>query len=40
MYINYNDYELIYLINDGSEKALKVLFEKYSIYIKKMIQSI
>lgn len=37
MYINYNDYELIYLINDGSEKALKVLFEKYSIYIKKII---
>ena len=34
MYINYNDYELLYLINDGNEKALNILFEKYDHLIR------
>lgn len=34
MYINCNDYELLYLINDGNEKALNVLFEKYEHLIR------
>ena len=29
----YNDYELIYLIRDGSELALKVFYKKYLPYI-------
>lgn len=29
MYSNYNDYELIYLINEGSLGAFKTLFKKY-----------
>ena len=29
MYFNYNDYELIYLINEGSLGAFKALFRKY-----------
>ena len=33
MYINYNDYELLYLIKDGSEEAYKYLFHKYKIYV-------
>jgi len=34
LYINYNDYELLYLINDGNEKALNVLFDKYDYLIR------
>ncbi len=34
MYINYNDYELLYLINEGNEKALDVLFNKYDHLIR------
>lgn len=30
MYYNYNDYELIYLIQNGVEEALKELYNKYS----------
>ena len=33
----YNDYELLYLINDGSEYALNLFFEKYDLYISKFI---
>ena len=33
MFVNYNDYELIYLVNEGEYKALKVLFNKYSCLI-------
>lgn len=29
-YVNYNDYELIYLISEGSEASLNILFNKYS----------
>ena len=36
MYINYNDYELIYLIKEGSAPAREVLFGKYSILLKKI----
>jgi DNA-directed RNA polymerase sigma subunit (sigma70/sigma32) len=35
-YKNYNDYELIYLINEGSELALNIFFEKYEPYINKV----
>ena len=34
MYINCNDYELLYLINEGNEKALKLLFDKYDHLIR------
>ena len=34
MYTNYNDYELLYLINEGSEKALDLLFNKYDHLIR------
>lgn len=33
----YNDYELLYLINEGNEYALNIFFEKYDSYIKKII---
>ncbi len=36
-YKNYNDYELLYLINEGSELAFNVFFEKYEIYITKIV---
>ena len=35
-YAGYNDYELIYLVNEGSERALNVLYQKYTIYINKV----
>lgn len=35
-YAGYNDYELIYLVNEGSEPALNVLYQKYAIYINKV----
>ena len=35
-YKNYNDYELIYLINEGSERALNIFFKKYEPYINKI----
>lgn len=37
MYIKYNDFELLYLIDDGSEEAYFALVEKYSYYIHKKI---
>ena len=36
MYINHNDYELIYLIKEGVVPARKVLFDKYSVLLKKI----
>ena len=33
MFVNYNDYELLYLIQDGEEKALHVLLKKYDTLI-------
>lgn len=36
---NYNDYELLYLYNMGSEEARKILFAKYSYLIKKKISN-
>ncbi len=32
-YSKYNDYELIYLIKDGNEKALNIMFKKYDTLI-------
>ena len=37
MYINHNDYELIYLIKDGNEAAYKYLFSKYKIFVNKVV---
>lgn len=37
MYFNLNDYELIYLYRENSEKALNLLFEKYSLLINKIM---
>ena len=38
MFVNYNDYELLYLINEeGSEQAFQIMCEKYEIYINKII---
>ena len=36
MYVNYNDYELIYLIKEGSTQAREILFNKYSVLLKKI----
>ena len=36
MYINFNDFELLYLVKEGSEKAKTLLFDKYSTLIKKI----
>ena len=33
MYTNYNDYELIYLIKEGSQSALDMIFKKYEFLI-------
>ena len=33
MYVNYNDYELLYLIREGSLPALDMMFNKYDILI-------
>ena len=33
MYIKYNDYELLYLINEGSEEAYYAMIEKYTFLI-------
>lgn len=37
MYINHNDFELIYLIKDGSEAAYKYLFSKYKVFVYKVV---
>lgn len=34
----YNDYELLYLINEGSEIAFNIFFKKYEIYIIKIVK--
>ena len=39
-YTNYNDYELLYLISEGSELALDLLYKKYYIYINKVVGKI
>ena len=36
---NYNDYELLYLIREGSEFALNYLFKKYDVLIYKIATS-
>lgn len=36
---SYNDYELIYLISEGSEQALDLLYHKYYIYICKRVKT-
>lgn len=35
-FVNYNDYELIYLVKEGSEQAQNILYQKYNIYITKL----
>ena len=35
----YNDYELLYLISEGSEEAEEILYDKYSFLIKKRIRA-
>lgn len=39
-YANCNDYELLYLIREGSEQALNLLYQKYYIYINKIVRSV
>ena len=39
-YANYNDYELLYLISEGSEQALNLLYKKYYIYINKIVSKL
>lgn len=36
--LEYNDNELLYLIKEGTEEALEILFAKYSFYIKLKIK--
>ncbi len=40
MFLGMNDFELLYLIKDGNEQALDLMFNKYSIFIKKIISEI
>ncbi len=37
--LEYNDYELLYLISEGEEIALDILMEKYTLLIKKRIST-
>ncbi len=37
MFLDINDYELLYLIKENNEKALNLMYYKYGIYIKKKI---
>ena len=39
MNFKYNDYELLYLINEGSEEAFEILFDKYTYLINKRVKS-
>lgn len=39
-YVNYNDYELLYLVSEGSEQAFNLLCHKYNIYINKVVGKI
>ena len=39
-YVDYNDNELLYLVSEGSERALDLLCHKYIIYINKVIGKI
>ena len=34
MYLGWNDYELIYLIKEGNELALNLMYHKYSNFIR------
>ena len=36
MYYKYNDYELIYLVNEGVEEAFNELIHKYTYLLKKV----
>ena len=36
-YLKYNDYRLLYLIDEGVERALEILFLKYDMLISKVI---
>lgn len=38
MYIKYNDNELIYLIKEGSDKALELMFDKYEHLITTIVK--
>jgi len=40
MFVNYNDYELIYLYNEGENKALNILFKKYEPCIYHIVNDI
>ncbi len=35
-FADYNDFELLYLVKEGSERAQYILYLKYNIYIKKL----
>ena len=37
MHYHYNDNELLYLINEGNDSALKIMYMKYTPLIKKRI---
>ncbi len=39
MFVNYNDYELIYLIREGEYSAFRVLFKKYECLIEIKVHS-
>lgn len=36
VFANYNDFELLYLVGEGSEQALHILYHKYIVYINKI----
>ena len=39
-YQEYNDYELIYMVNEKNEDAFSILYEKYQPLLKNMRQAI
>lgn len=36
VFANYNDFELLYLVGEGSEQALHILYQKYFVYVNKI----
>lgn len=36
VFANYNDFELLYLVGEGSEQALHILYHKYNVYVNKI----
>ncbi|MBE6137901.1 MAG: hypothetical protein E7176_05845 [Erysipelotrichaceae bacterium] len=40
IYVNHNDYELLYLVEEGCERALDFLYQKYMLFVNKLAYEI